>query len=202
MKAIGGILLAAGEASRFGKPKQAATVGGETLLQRAAGQLLAADLQARVVVLGAHRQAVAPLLPDQLPTVDNPHWAAGMLGSLQAGLRFLLAAADRLDGIFVMAADQPDFSAAQIDRYLAAARAENELRPVLTGYAQGAGLPFVVPATTFERILALPRNGKLRPLLADLAQAIVLPEGPHLRDIDTQQDLANWLGEQTPDKHA
>ena len=179
MTRIGGILLAAGEASRFGAPKQAASLGPQTLLQRSVEQLQAADLQERVVVLGAHLERVAPLLPVAVATAYNAHWQAGMLGSLQTGLRFFLGSGAALDAIFVMMGDQPDFSADHIDRYLQAARAALPLRPL--------------PRSTFEKILTLPRKGKLRPLLAELADAVYLPEGPHLRDIDTQRDLDKWL---------
>lgn len=196
MSAIGGILLAAGEASRFGAPKQAARIGEEALLQRASAQLQAAGLAANVVVLGAHVDRVAPLLPVEVARVVNPHWSDGMLGSLQAGLRFLLAQRVELAGIFVTAADQPGFTTAHIEGYLRAARREEDgVRPVVTAYARGYGLPFVLPQSFFDQLLALPPTGQLRPLLRSLPNAVALAEGPHLRDIDTQEDLEDWLAE-------
>lgn len=196
MSAIGGILLAAGEASRFGAPKQAARIGEEALLQRASAQLQAAGLAASVVVLGAYVDRVAPLLPAEVARVVNPHWSDGMLGSLQTGLRFLLAQRVELAGIFVTAADQPDFTTAHIEGYLRAARREDDgVRPVVTAYARGYGLPFVLPQSFFDQLLALPRTGQLRPLLRSLPDAVALAEGPHLRDIDTREDLKDWLAE-------
>ncbi|RMF03482.1 MAG: putative selenium-dependent hydroxylase accessory protein YqeC [Chloroflexi bacterium] len=86
------VLLAAGGSSRFGAPKQLATWGGVTLVERAADVALASQADGVTVVLGAHAAACRAALgrrPVQI--VVNTNWAQGQSTSLRAGLEHLPA---------------------------------------------------------------------------------------------------------------
>ena len=87
---IAGIILAAGEARRFGSPKQVLPWEGVPLVRRAALVAIEAGLEPVVVVTGAHAEQVRPAL-DGLPVIlaHNPDWKAGQSTSLQTGLHLL-----------------------------------------------------------------------------------------------------------------
>jgi len=84
---IAGIVLAAGEASRYGKPKQLLDFHGEPFVRRVAKTALAAGLSPVVVVSGAYAQEVEAAVRD-LPVViaRNAQWREGQAASVRAGL--------------------------------------------------------------------------------------------------------------------
>jgi CTP:molybdopterin cytidylyltransferase MocA len=109
-----GIVLAAGEGTRFGGPKAVALFHGERLVDRAVAMLVAGGCDRVLVVVGALdvgavRHAVLVL---------NPDWRSGMGSSLRAGL---LAAGDA-EAVVVALVDQPLVGAEAVRRLLGAWR--------------------------------------------------------------------------------
>ena len=84
---VAGVLLAAGEGSRFGQPKALVELNGQTLAERGVGLLRAGGAEPILVVTGA-----VPLELDRTLTVDNPQWRTGMGSSLRAALQALTEA--------------------------------------------------------------------------------------------------------------
>ncbi len=84
---IAGILLAAGEASRYGKPKQLLDFHGEPFVRRIAKTALAAGLAPVVVVTGAYAEQVETAVRD-LPVqiARNEQWREGQAASVRKGL--------------------------------------------------------------------------------------------------------------------
>ena len=79
---VAGVLLAAGEGSRFGQPKALVELDGQTLAERGVNTLSAGGADPIFVVTGA-----APVELDGIHTVYNPQWRTGMGSSLRAALR-------------------------------------------------------------------------------------------------------------------
>src|ERR1700730_12253489 len=83
---VAGVLLAAGEGSRFGQPKALVELNDQTLAERGVGLLRAGGADPILVVTGAVPLGLAGTL-----TVDNPQWRTGMGSSLRAALQALTA---------------------------------------------------------------------------------------------------------------
>jgi CTP:molybdopterin cytidylyltransferase MocA len=86
---VAGVLLAAGEGSRFGGPKALVELDGQTLAERGVGLLRAGGADPILVVTGATEV--------QIPgthTVYNPEWRTGMGSSLRAALNALTSPED------------------------------------------------------------------------------------------------------------
>jgi molybdenum cofactor cytidylyltransferase len=85
-----GIILAAGEARRFGLIKQLLDYHGEPFVRRVAKTALAAGLSPVVLVTGAQAQSVEAAVRD-LPIIiaRNNDWQNGQSSSIRAGLRAL-----------------------------------------------------------------------------------------------------------------
>jgi molybdenum cofactor cytidylyltransferase len=83
---VAGIVLAAGTSSRLGRNKLLMELGGESVLRRTVRNAIDGGLVPVLVILGfeAHRarDALAGLACEP---VDNPDYALGINGSLQAG---------------------------------------------------------------------------------------------------------------------
>ncbi len=129
---IGGVLLAAGAATRFGADKLAADLGGETLLHRAAAAMLGAGLDPVIVVVapGTDRP-----VPDRVTTVVNDNARDGMATSVRAGLAALRGEPDVAAAV-IAPADQPWCGTAVysrlVDAYLRSGR------PVIVATFDGA----------------------------------------------------------------
>ena len=87
---IAGIILAAGEASRFGAPKQLLDYHGEPFVSRVARTALAAGLSPVVVVTGANAVPIeAALAGPNVHIARNDDWQSGQSSSIRLGLQSL-----------------------------------------------------------------------------------------------------------------
>ena len=121
--AVAGVLLAAGQGSRFGRPKALVELDGRTLAERGVTMLRAGGADPVLIVTGA---AQVDLGPDhQARTVYNGEWRTGMGSSLRAALRALteLEAGPEVGAAVVALADQPLVGAEAVGRLIAAYRA-------------------------------------------------------------------------------
>ncbi len=122
---VAGVLLAAGEGSRFGQPKALVELEGQTLAERGVELLRVGGTDPILVVTGAVRVEFSGIR-----TIYNERWRTGMGSSLRAALRALAApvpaAAPDVDAdvgaVVVALADQPLVGAAAIARLIAAYR--------------------------------------------------------------------------------
>ena len=85
---VAGVLLAAGEGSRFGQPKALVELNGQTLAERGVNLLRSGGADPILVVVGA-----APVELDGIHTVYNPQWRTGMGSSLRGALQALVGSA-------------------------------------------------------------------------------------------------------------
>lgn len=186
MTGIAGLLLAAGQGSRLGRPKALVEVGGRRLADRAVAVLRDAGLAPVVVVSGA-----APIdLPGVL-VAHNPGWVTGMGSSLRTGLDALPPDAD---AVVVSLVDQPGVGPEAVRRLVAAYEAGAEIavatydgeprNPVLLARAHW---PAVAESATGDR-------GARAFLRAhpDLVTQVECGDIASADDIDTREDLARY----------
>ena len=117
------MLLAAGQGSRFGRPKALVELDGQTLAQRGVTLLRAGGTDPVLIVTGAAQVELRP--EHQARTVYNGEWRTGMGSSLRAALRALteLEAGPEIGAVVVALADQPLVGAEAVGRLIAAYRA-------------------------------------------------------------------------------
>jgi CTP:molybdopterin cytidylyltransferase MocA len=111
---VAGVLLAAGEGSRLGRPKALVEIAGRTLAERGVGLLRAGGADPVIVVTGAAR-----VEPPGAVVVHNPDWRTGMGSSLATGLRAL---PDNAAAAVIALADQPLVGPEAVRRLIAAHR--------------------------------------------------------------------------------
>jgi CTP:molybdopterin cytidylyltransferase MocA len=121
--AVAGVLLAAGEGSRFGRPKALVELDGQTLAERGVALLRAGGTDPVLIVTGAAQVELRP--EHQARTVYNGEWRTGMGSSLRAALRALteLEAGPEVGAVVVALADQPLVGAEAVGRLIAAYQA-------------------------------------------------------------------------------
>ncbi len=87
----GAVILAAGQSSRFGQPKQLARFCGESLLRRTVDAANAAGCSPIIVVAGSDSEELVPELRDlDVVIVENPGWRRGIGTSIRAGLKVFI----------------------------------------------------------------------------------------------------------------
>ena len=205
---VAAVILAAGESSRLGTPKQLLRYRGETLLHRTVRLALAAGLDPVHVVLGCSAPVVGEALEDlgsRVTTVINPDWQTGMGSSLARGIASLPTAgphlgsetgadaptASELGAVLVLVTDQPRVSHALLAEIAAAFRTGGAPL-VASRYAGGSlGVPALFARRYFPELTRLTGDRGARPLFnryRDDLTTVAFPEGD--LDIDTPSAAA------------
>src|SRR5262249_36825880 len=132
---LAGIVLAAGESRRMGRPKATIELDGKTFLARVLEALGAAAADPIVVVTGRHRESVRAALRSTpaLKLRENPAPELGQLSSLKVALRFLIEHAPRSVGAIVALVDHPAVrhdTVAQLARAARESERRAAVRPV------------------------------------------------------------------------
>jgi CTP:molybdopterin cytidylyltransferase MocA len=181
------LILAAGASSRLGTPKQLLMVDGQPLVRRAVLAALATQPVRAAVVIGAESAGVlAALAGLAVESIQCPEWREGMGASLRAGVATLR---EHCDGLLVVLCDQPALTAAHLQHLVDAWRTAPE-RAVASFYAGTAGVPALLPARWFGRLLQLQGDAGARTLLRAHAAEVLTVAAPELeRDIDRPLDL-------------
>lgn len=138
-----GLVLAAGEGSRMGRPKALVhDPDGTSWLVRSVEVLRDAACDDVVVVLGARSEETCALVPSGAQVVVADDWADGMAASLRCGLRTLSAVEAGFEIAVVTLVDLPDVDAEVVRRVVAAATGPAAL--VRASYDGRPGHPVVL----------------------------------------------------------
>jgi CTP:molybdopterin cytidylyltransferase MocA len=190
---VAGVLLAAGEGSRFGQPKALVELDGQTLAERGVGLLRAGGADPILVVTGA-----VPLDLDGTLTIDNPQWRTGMGSSLRAALQALTEAGrspeigPEIGAVVVALADQPLVGAEAVARLIAAYRAGANV--AVAAYHGQPRNPVLLAREHWPEVIATATGDQgARTFLRTRPELVTLVEcGDTGRpdDIDTPADLA------------
>jgi CTP:molybdopterin cytidylyltransferase MocA len=131
---VAAVVLAAGEASRFGSPKQ------NLLLPRVIERLSETSVDEIVVVEGAYELFLpGDTVSQGLRVVPCPQWARGPGASLRCGLEALGV---DVEPAVVVLADGPNLSPHAVERVLGEWRAHGGI--VAASYEHGRGHPLVL----------------------------------------------------------
>ena len=188
---FGAVILAAGESSRMGTPKQLLVVDGQLLVLRAVEAALASAAWPVVVVLGAHAEKIRPLLARHPVLIaENSAWAEGMAASIRVGVTTLQQFSRALDAALVALCDQPAFSADVIAQLVAAQRTTG--RSIVAARYHGRhGAPALFLQENFPALTALTGEEGARALLNGAASRVASVDLPALAlDLDTPADYA------------
>lgn len=185
------MLLAAGQGSRFGRPKALVELDGQTLAERGIGMLRAGGADPVLIVTGAAQVRLSPEY--QVRTVGNDDWRTGMGSSLCAALRALAgpdAAAD-VGAAVVALADQPLVGAGAVSRLIAAYQAGASV--AVAAYDGRPRNPVLLAREHWPEVIAMATGDqgaraflRARP---DLVTLVECGDTGRPDDIDTPADL-------------
>ncbi len=189
----GAVVLAAGEAKRFGALKQVLPWRGRPLVAHVAEQALACpDVERVAVTVGAGAEQVCAALAGLgAQIVRAPDWAAGQSRSVQAGLRMVR----ECTAVLFLLADQPGVSPELLSALIR--RHRETMAPVVAPRWNGQrGNPVLFDAVTFREFERLEGDVGARPIIQAHADEIAWVDWPSpevLQDIDTPEKYRDSL---------
>ncbi|MCV6588568.1 MAG: nucleotidyltransferase family protein [Marinobacterium sp.] len=187
---IAAMILAAGQASRFGRCKQLAEINGQPMLQYLidAAAPLAGDIH---IISGrwhtALQQATEQGVIQGAALHYNPDWHQGMGRSIAFGVTQL---AEHYDGVLVLLSDQPALTSAHITQLLHQFDSETI---ICSYYQHRRGAPALFPARYFPALMQLQGDKGAQSLLKASESAVIacpIPEAAF--DIDRPADLYKY----------
>jgi CTP:molybdopterin cytidylyltransferase MocA len=184
---VAGLVLAAGEGRRLGRPKALLEIDGERLVDRAVRVLHEAGCSPVYVVAGAAPLADVPEgASGPVCLVDNPDWSTGMGSSVRRGL-----ASVGEEAVVVMVVDTPGIGPTAVRR-LVDAYAAGATVAVAT-YGGAPRNPVLIAREHFADVSALAVDDVgARAFLAarpDVVTAVECSDVADPADIDTLDDL-------------
>jgi molybdenum cofactor cytidylyltransferase len=188
------IILAAGNSSRLGRPKQLLPYHNNSLLRNAVEQSLAVPQSIVLVVTGASRETIETELDsDQVMIRYNADWQTGMASSIKTGVSELLLQYPSLDALLITVCDQPFLDAGILNSLLSEYYATDK-NIIASAYNDTLGTPVLFSKKYFGALQTLEgQEGAKKIILnhsGDIASVRFLKGGI---DIDTDEDYRNLM---------
>jgi molybdenum cofactor cytidylyltransferase len=188
------IILAAGNSSRLGKPKQNLIYQGKTLLQHAVSAAANSSCQPVIVVLGAIMETILPEADKaQITILHNPNWQQGMSASIRLGITELQKTAS-IENVIIMLCDQP-FADATIINHILQKHKQSRKGIIASAYNNTLGVPVLFNKKYFAELLELTGDEGAKKLLTvytDDIEPVNFEQGAI--DIDTVEDYEGLVG--------
>jgi xanthine dehydrogenase YagT iron-sulfur-binding subunit len=180
------LILAAGNSSRLGRPKQLLDFQGTTLIDYLTGEALAAS--PHVAVIEGAIPLKKPLSNREVTILPNPRWSEGIASGIVVGVSWYLGR--DVDALIIMSCDQPAVTTAILRQLMEEHFTTG--KPIIASlYANITGVPVLFNRRYFPELLLLsgPEGAKkLIQKYRDDAATIDFPAGEF--DIDTEADAA------------
>lgn len=181
-----GIILAAGEAARYGSPKLLLEWRGKPIIRHVAENALKAGLRSVIAVVGAGEQSIRNALVD-LPVkiISNPNWQQGQSASIRKGL---LAVEQFTGSAIFLLADQPIISSRLISALIE--KHQRTQSPIIAPISNGKrGNPVLFDQVTFPDLLEIKGDIGGRAIFGKYhMETIEWNEPDVFLDIDTPDD--------------
>ena len=191
------IILAAGESSRLGSPKQLLPYAGSTLLQHSIDIACASAAESTVVIMGANADLIRSTINDsEIKVFVNNEWKEGMASTIRFGLNLITTMNPQTEVVIFMVADQP-FTTAELLNQLLDAHRTHGSKIVASKYEDSFGTPVLFHKTFFPELLQLKGDvGAKSVVRKHLNEVTFVPFPKGHIDIDTIDDYYKLSNEE------
>jgi len=180
-------LLAAGEASRFGSPKQLAHYQGQTLIERSITLFEAIDCEL-FVITGAHHAVIyehLSLASKDHYVIFNQNWQQGMSSSIKTAVN---RCSEQFAGIMFVTVDQIRITQEDIQSLIDCWHADTS-RIVCAQYANHRGVPAIFPKPYFSKLRDLQGDKGARNVIKTSSNVTAVAISNAELDVDTVKQL-------------
>ncbi|WP_340198620.1 NTP transferase domain-containing protein [Ascidiimonas sp. W6] len=180
------LILAAGNSSRMGQPKQLLPWNNTTLLGHTIEQGKLAGIEDIYVVLGAYKKEIQEtLIQKNIRIVTNEQWEMGMGVSIAIGVQKIQKSKKSYSRLLITLCDQP-LLLAKFYRQLIHSLSTSDKIAMATCYNQSLGVPAVFDISVFEALTKLNSKIGAKALLNSLkGNAACIKANAPTADIDT-----------------
>lgn len=190
------VLLAAGNASRFGSCKQLAEVHDKAMILHSLETLTALATLTEMtqtkpfVVLGAYHEQINPIIMDKAEVIYNPDWSLGLGASIAKASEVIQSLGD-YDGVLFTLSDQVKVNLEDLENLIEGYDGQT-IRTAY--YANKPGVPAIFPASQFTELKGLKGKQGAKPILMAAKDNLSLQVMDNaLFDIDYPEDLKQYL---------
>ena len=189
---VGCVVMAAGNARRFGENKLAAQLKGRSLISRALDAVPAEQLHA-VVVVSQYPEVMDLAGTFHFAALYNPHPDWGISHTIALGLTALRDC----DGVLFLVSDQPLLRRESVAKLVALWRSQPDKIAAL-GHGDVRGNPCLFPACFFPELRELREDHGGSTVIRRHEDALLLYDVParQLTDVDTRAALDALTGQE------
>ncbi|MFB3387506.1 NTP transferase domain-containing protein [Flavobacterium sp. LAR06] len=190
------VILAAGNSSRLGQPKQLLGYKDSTLLKNTIAEAFLVQDAAMIVVTGANKQLIEEELdPSRIKVCFNPDWETGMSSSIVKGLNALLHVYPNCENCIFAVCDQPYVSSLVFEN-LIQEHSKTGKGIVASSYAETLGTPVLFNKKYFTELAALQgQEGAKKIINRFLEDTASVSFEKGSVDIDTEDDYNKLISE-------
>ena len=194
MSKTGIIILAAGNSSRMGEPKQLMKFKSKTFLQHIVEEAKEANLNPVICVTGYQSDQISKgIIGMNVTIVYNEQWSEGMGTGISAGIKQLLLS--DVDSVILAVSDQPYVSSDLFAKMLTL-KDQSGKRIVASSYAGTLGTPVLFDKEYFNQLKSLDGNQGAKNIVKLNMPDVCPVEFEKGRiDIDTKEDYENLISE-------
>lgn len=188
------LILAAGNASRMGIPKQLLTAENTTLLEKCIKTSLASSCEKTYVVLGANAELISNQLSNfKINIILNTDWQEGIASSIRTGVQTILEEDNTVDGVLILLADQVMVEAVLLNTLIDTYQSLNH-KIVACKYAETIGSPALFDKSVISDLLKLEGNAGAKKVMEKHKEDLTLIDFPGgTIDVDTLDDYKAYL---------
>lgn len=192
---IGIIILAAGQSSRLGNPKQLLKDReGQSLIRRVCTLSLTIGVKKTFVILGYQHKIISEEISDlNIVNLHNENWETGIASSIKLGVVTIQNDYPEIEALIFLVCDQPyinkELIQSIIDQY------HLTKKPVVASQYQNIpGTPALFHRSFFPLLMQLDGDRGAGKMIKDhLDQVSLVPFGAGIFDIDTRSDYEQYM---------
>ena len=183
------VILAAGNSSRLGRPKQLLEYKDSTLLKNTIHEASLVPNSTIIVVTGSNTELIEnDLNSAQIKTCFNSEWESGIATSIAKGLKELLISCPDCENCIFAVCDQPHITS-HIFKGLIQQYQNNEKGIVASAYAETLGTPVLFNEKYFDELFELEgHEGAKKIINRFIGDVIAVSFEKGNIDIDTIED--------------
>lgn len=191
---IGIVILAAGNSSRLGRPKQLLKFKEKSLLENVISEASKTKNSIVVVVFGSNHELIESEITDtKIEKVFNPEWESGISSSIVKGLSKLLELNPDCQKCIFTVCDQLFITTSLFENLIQKSQKNNK-GIAASAYSETLGTPVLFHQKYFNELLELKGKSGAKKLIKKYADDVV---SIHFEkgniDIDTQEDYDQFI---------
>ncbi len=192
------VILAAGSASRMGKPKQLLRYKNTTLLGHVIEVAKATSASKLYCTLGAYAEQILKQLEGgKTRFIMNTDWRPGLSSSIIAAVKHIQSEETQPNALLFILGDQPKVSSGYLNQMIHLHH-EQPNTIIASNYGEAIGVPSLFPKNKWRGLLQLEGDKGARNYLRSHKDKLIsLDARPFLMDIDTPEDYLQLIQPET-----